>query len=228
MFFPWIGLFEQVHLADVFVHYDDVQLPLGRNFIWRVQIKNPKGVQWLALPITKGQSLSKINECLTNDARDWRAAHLSTLRDLYSLAPHCHEMLSLVEEVYDTGETNVAVLNARGIERIAYYFGLECTFTSSSELNVPGRSSERLLSIVRRLGGSTYITGHGARNYLDHEMFERDGVRVEYMRYQQLPYEQLYGEFTPFVSVLDLIANLGRAGRRLIVSSSVHWKEFLA
>ena len=37
MFLPWIGLFEQVRLADRFIHYDDVQLPQGRSFISRVK-----------------------------------------------------------------------------------------------------------------------------------------------------------------------------------------------
>jgi WbqC-like protein len=31
-FFPWIGYFEQVHRADIFVHFADVQLPQGRSF----------------------------------------------------------------------------------------------------------------------------------------------------------------------------------------------------
>ena len=39
MLFPWIGIFEQIKLSDVYVHYDDAQLPQGRSFINRVQIK---------------------------------------------------------------------------------------------------------------------------------------------------------------------------------------------
>ena len=44
MFLPWVGLFEQVRLADVFIHYDDVQLPQGGNFMSRVQLKTASGV----------------------------------------------------------------------------------------------------------------------------------------------------------------------------------------
>jgi WbqC-like protein family len=227
MVFPWVGLFEQIRLADVFVHYDDVQLPQGRSFITRVQLKTPKGMEWLTLPVKKAHHVANINETVADDERGWREAHLSTLKQLYATAPFCSEMLELVEEVYDTNDANLAVINSSGIERIARYFELECSFRNSSALGVSGRSSERLLALVEALGGSTYITGHGARNYLDHEMFEQRNVRVEYMKYEQLPYPQLYGAFTPFVSILDLIANVGRAGRKLIVSSSVYWKEFL-
>ena len=74
--------------------------------------------------------------------------------------------------------------------------------------------------------GDVYVTGHGAKNYLDHEAFERGGVHVEYMDYQRRAYPQLHGEFTPYVSILDLIANMGREGRDLICSGTVSWREF--
>ena len=44
-------------LADLFVFYDDVQLPKGggkgRGFITRVQIKSAKGWEWLSVPIQR-------------------------------------------------------------------------------------------------------------------------------------------------------------------------------
>jgi hypothetical protein len=228
MFFPWVGVFEQIRLADVFVHYDDVQLPQGRTFITRVQLKGPDGAYWLTMPVKRGSHLPDINEALTNDEQEWRKVHLKTLHHMYAKAPFSREMLAIVEEVYATSESNVASLNANAIERIASYFALDCEFRKSSQLEVAGKSSERLLGLVKQLAGDTYITGHGARNYLDHELFEKSGVRVEYMRYNQSEFKQLHGAFTPFVSILDLIANEGKSGRRVIASPSVYWKEFLS
>ena len=48
------------------------------------------------------------------------------------------------------------------------------------------------------------------------------------MAYEKRPYPQLHGEFTPFVTVLDLIANLGRDGRRQIVSGTTNWRHMVA
>ena len=44
MLFPWVGMFEQVALADVFVHYDDVQFSKG-SFTNRVQLKTARRVR---------------------------------------------------------------------------------------------------------------------------------------------------------------------------------------
>lgn len=84
-----------------------------------------------------------------------------------------------------------------------------------------------MLAVVQHLGGTNYLTGHGARRYLDHDLFERHNVGVDYLEYRKLPYAQLHGEFTPFVSALDLIANEGKAGARVITSGTIPWRDFL-
>jgi hypothetical protein len=48
------------------------------------------------------------------------------------------------------------------------------------------------------------------------------------LHYQKLAYPQLHGEFTPYVSALDLVANQGVAGAGVICSSTLPWREFLS
>jgi hypothetical protein len=47
------------------------------------------------------------------------------------------------------------------------------------------------------------------------------------MKYEMVPYPQLHGEFTPYVTGLDLLANCGREGRSVICSGAIDWKEFI-
>ena len=98
----------------------------------------------------------------------------------------------------------------------------------SSSISVPGNSWQRVLAIVRALGGTRYVTAHGALNYLDHEEFERQGVDVEYIEYSKTEYSQLNGAFVPYVSILDAIANLGERAKEIIRPTTVPWSVFLA
>ena len=98
----------------------------------------------------------------------------------------------------------------------------------SSALKTEGTAWRRLLSIVKAVGGTRYVTAHGAANYLDHEAFERAGIAVEYMDYSKTPYPQLHGEFTPYVSIVDLIANLGTAAHAAIRPKTIPWRDFLS
>ncbi len=226
MFFPWIGLFEQIKLADIFVHYDDVQLPLGRSFITRVQVKTYDGIKWLSVPIKRnGKEL--IKDVVIDNSQDWRTKHLNLLKQNYSKTPFFREMFSIVNTIYDLDINNLSVLNILTIEKIAEYFDIDTQFEKSSYLHIEAKSSKKLLEIVKNFNGNVYITGHGASNYLDHELFEKEVINVEYMNYQKTPYPQLHNEFTPYVSILDLIANVGKEGVNYINSPTTDWRNFI-
>jgi hypothetical protein len=228
MLFPWVGLFEQIRLADVYVHYDDVQFSKG-SFVNRVQVKTATGIKWLTAPLQNLRLGQEIRAVAINDKTDWRRAHLDLLFQSYASAPFKDDMLSLVQSVYQRPAGTIAEVAVASMEAICDYFSLTegKSFATSSDLGIGGKSSRRVVDIVKRCEGDVYITGHGARSYLDHELFESRGVRVEYMDYRKLPYRQLHGEFTPYVSALDLIANEGRKGSRVIASETIYWKDFI-
>lgn len=228
MLFPWVGMLEQVRLADVYVHYSDVQFSKG-SFVNRVQFKTAQGSRWLSVPL-QGLSLGqRIDQVQIDRSRGWRQQHLQLLAQAYAGAPYLKEMLALVEEVYAADPLTIDRLSEASLLAVCGYFGLDqgTRFVSVAALGVAGVGSQRVLDIVQTLGGDTYVTGMGARNYLDHQAFERAGIRVEYMDYRKLSYPQLHGEFTPYVSSLDLIANCGRQGLHYLQSGTLNWREFL-
>ncbi len=226
MYFPWVGLLEQIRLADVFVHYDDVQYSKG-SFSNRVQIKGVNGTGWMTLPLRDYHLGQRIDEVLLDSRTDWRGKHREMLRQAYRKAPFRDEMLDVVDRVFAGEAATVADVSRRSMLELSRYFGLDKTqFLSSDMLPVPGASSERVCDIVGHLQGDVYVTGHGARAYLNHALFEERGIAVEYMHYQRTAYPQLHGDFTPYVTALDLIANCGAQGAAMIHSGTVGWKEF--
>ena len=228
MYFPWVGMLEQIRLADHFVFYDDVQFSKG-SFVNRVQIKTASGVKWLTVPL-QGLSLGqRIQDVELDGRKDWRRQHMDMLRQAYAGTPYLKDMLSVVEEVFDAKAHTIGQLSEQSMLALCRYFGLDQgrRFAHIKDLGIPGSGSQRVLDIVTRLEGDHYVTGLGAANYLDHEAFARAGVQVEYMAYRKQPYPQQHGAFTPFVSALDLIANMGPNGAPCISSSTTNWKEFL-
>ena len=226
MFFPWVGMFEQIRLANIYVHYSDVQYSKG-SFVNRVQIKTPMGIRWLTVPLQRfilGQRIEQIRIAKS----DWRSKHLELLKQSYRQAPYLNDLLNLVEQVYSQNYVTTDELSRASLDAVCHYYKLNpgCRFLNARDLAINGKGSQRVLDIVQALGGTVYITGHGAKNYLDHARFEAAGVRVEYMNYQCKPYPQLHGAFTPYVSILDLIANMGQAGRECICSDTLYWRDF--
>ena len=223
-YIPWIGIFEQIRLANVFVHYDDVQYPQGRSFTSRVQVKTPTGQKWITVPI-KGSGIRNINEAIVDDEQKWRHKHKETLRHTYSKAPYINEMMTIAEDILAQPAKNLAQLNSYALEKISNYFELNTEFSKSSELGIGGKSTKRLADICSHYGADKYITGLGARNYIDYDQFEEKNIELHYMQYEKKPYPQINGDFTPYVTILDLIAHCGKDGRDNICSRSKYWKS---
>jgi hypothetical protein len=226
MYLPWAGFFDQIRLCDAFVHFDDVQLPQGRYFTNRVQAKTSQGQKWLTVPLIHS-SRGMIKDVQIDEHSDWRTSHFKTFSHNLSKAPFYSDAATLLDRIYSHKTDRLSSFNINAIETIALYLGFNRTFLKSSDLQVAESSSLRLLNITRKVGGKTYITGHGAKNYLDHNLFEQSGVEVEYIDYKILPYQQFYGEFTPYVSIIDLIAHTGRDSVNVLKSQTIKWRDFV-
>ena len=96
MFFPWIGLFEQIRLTDVYVHYGDVQFSKG-GFTNRVQIKTARGIKWMTVPLRHFSLGQSIDDVYIDSSTNWRDRHLDILRQTHANATYCNQMLVLFE-----------------------------------------------------------------------------------------------------------------------------------
>lgn len=229
MYFPWVGMLQQIRLCDAYVYYDDVQFT--RGFFNRVQIKTAHGIRWLTVPLQGQKRGQLINEVRIDNGSDWRRSHRDQLVQAYADAPYRQDMLALVDEVYARDYDTIAQIAQASTDALVRYFpeiGADKPFLVSSAMNVGGSSSDRLMDLCAALRSDVYLTGHGARHYLDHEGFERRGVNVAYIDYELDAYPQAHGEFTPYVSALDLIACCGRAGLAHIRGRATPWRDFLA
>jgi hypothetical protein len=232
MYLPWRGIFEQIALADVFVHYDDVQLPRGggsgRGFNTRVQIKNATGWQWLSVPVQRPPDRAqRIDEARFVDDK-WRKKHLHALVTSYKKAPFFDRVYAeLLEPIFALETDSLSQFCIAATDRITRALGLGAEIHVSSQLGVAhGDPSERVLALCQRFGASDYVSGRGGMNYLKHELFEAAQVRVSYMRYELTPYPQLHGEFNPYVSIVDLLVHTGPDARAFLTSRAQYWQTW--
>lgn len=224
MYMPWYGIFEQIKRSDIFVHYDDVQLPTSSSFMTRVQINSHNAIKWLTLPVKRLDGRhSMINRCaIVEDS--WRSKHSESLRHAYSECPYFADAIGLFEEIKSGNATNLAEFTARSVEILSAYLGIQTKFVKSSELGIPGHGSQRILDICKALDATTYVTGLGALNYLDHQSFVASGIEVLYPEYACHEFRHVNSTFTPYVSILDFIAHTGEFAASLFNSKFTDWR----
>lgn len=163
-FLPWIGYFYKILKCERFVFLDNVQYT-KKSFINRNKIITSQGELWLTVAVFFhfGQ---KIFEVKIDNSFDWRKKHLKTLELNYKKAPFFVEIYSLIEEVYykDSWE-NISELNIELILKICNYLNIEREFIRSSDLGIGGKSTELLVSVVKKLNGEIYLSGFGGAKY---------------------------------------------------------------
>lgn len=227
MFLPWYGHFELMRHADIFVHYDDAQLPGGSSFMTRVQVKTTEKPTWLSLPIDRTHgSLRPINTTNIVNTLPWREKHTRTLSQVTSKYPHSKITHKLVDEIYNNPTCNLAEFNIFATETIASCIKLFPVFKKSSEICLHGRKNQGLLDICKKLNATEYISAHGGMNYINHNLFQDNGIEVKYMNYACTPYAQLFGNFTPFITILDMIAACGEQTIDHFHSEPLSWTKY--
>ena len=211
-YIPWRGYFHQIKKADVFVFYDDVQYD-RRGWRNRNRVKTSNGPIWLTIPvINKGvrTNHTPINQIQIDWSQNWARKHWSTIEQSYGKAPFFDLYASILKDVYDQHRELLADLTIELTIRLAGALGIrETTFIKSSSLHSAGTKTDRLLTILKALAATHYITGPAAKSYLDESKLASSGISLEYMVYDYPPYSQLYPPYESQVSILDLLFMMG-------------------
>lgn len=208
-YIPWKGYFDLIAYVNEFILFDDMQFTKNdwRN---RNQIKTPTGNQWLTIPV--GQSINRRIRDVEIIGNSWQKKHWRSLQSNYSRSKYFDEISNWLEPLYlEKSYTNLSEVNRLFIESISHYLGIFTKISSSSDYRIIEGKTERLIDICLQSGGSEYISGLAAKNYLDEKMFFRAGIKVSWFNYDNYPvYRQLWGNFTHSVSILDLLFNCGK------------------
>ena len=197
-------------MVDEFILYDDMQYT-RRDWRNRNQIKTRDGVKWLTVPVeVKGKYFQKINETRISEP-DWGEKHWSTIKHNYSKAKYFSEYKNIFEELYlNDKEEFLSIVNFKFISAVCEILGIKTKMRWSGEFKLLEEKTERLVDICRTAGATDYYSGPAAKAYMNEELFEKENIKIHYFDYSGYPvYDQLYGEFTHAVSILDLIFNEG-------------------
>lgn len=206
-YIPYLGVFFKIWQSDKFVYLDDAQYSNGYVFDWN-RIKTPVGETRLKVPTERvfGQLLTEVTP---KDFLKWKDKHLKSIRMNYKRAPFFNEVFSDFSDCILSEYDSLASLNIATMNLFIKKFGWKMQIYRSSDMNLDTKSEARVIEIVKRVGGDTYISGIGGQNYQSEEHFTQAGINLVYSDFQSLTYRQQWGDFLPNMSVLDYCMNEG-------------------
>ncbi len=209
-FMPWTKLLAKIVASDVYVAYDSVQFN-KREYHARQLFATAKGATaFLSVPVRHTGNREAIRDMRIVNEQPWRARHLEFLTANYGNTPYFGEVFAVIEDVYATDTELLAEHNIALIEAFCGYLGARTRLVRASTLPHAGSREQRLLDLVRAVGGDEHLTSTTTTHEIDWSGFAAAGIPVREQEFTAPAYEQPI----PNLAAVDLLFWRGRSGIR--------------
>ncbi len=219
-FVPWLGYFEQMAIGDIFVYLDDVQYT-KKDWRNNNQLKSPYGMKPIHVPVGNASRNTLINQALISYNSPWEEDLINKITEWYKKAPYFDDIIGIIKPIIYNKYERLVDLNYNLNKAICNYIGINTPIYYTSD--IPNHSTDknsRIIEICKHFEGVDLLyDGKSAQNFIDMELFKRHGITVIFQDYVQSPYKQLWGEFIPYTSVIDVMMNCGKESMNIIMNN---------
>jgi len=213
-FFPWLGYFDKIARADVFLLMDNVQYPKkSGTWINRVRLLSGGSPYWATAPLDrKFHGTRLIQDSLFSlDDTAWRARLRRSIEMQYAKAAHFAEVFPIIDELLMFEADNIAEYNINAITGLCSLLGLDVgKLRRGSSLQVDGNATSLLIQMCQAVDANAYLCGGGASGYQEDDAFREAGIELLYQNFEHPVYAQ--GKVAPFQSGLSTIDALMHCG----------------
>lgn len=207
-FFPWLGYFDKIRQADIFIFMDKVAYPKSGSgsgsWCNRVYLNVQGQAAWVGCPIQRESGAQLIKDVKIHDRQPWRKKMLRTLEMNYKKAPNYHQAMLILTPLINYETNSLAQFNTHAIKVICDVLGIKSKFIMQSDLLATGQSTELLINLTKAVGATAYMCGNGAAGYQQDHLFVEQNVELIYQHYSPAPYGNLE-DFLPGLSVIDFL-----------------------
>lgn len=214
-FLPWLGFFTKMKKSDVFIILDHTENNPRDAAFWgrRVKIAINNREQWLSIPLEKvsgriGVPIKEMTINLRN--KDFIDQHLKTIRHNYSKTPYYADVYPVLEQYFLMEDCSLLNRNMFFINWVRDKLDIKTKIVYSSELDPKEKSTALLIELIKKVNGTIYISGDGARDYMNISKFEDHNIKIQYNDFHHPVYSQYNTtHFIKGLSIFDTYMNLG-------------------
>lgn len=204
-FFPYLGYFQLMRAANIFVVYDNIKYT-KKGWINRNRLLLNGNPAVFSLPIRQASDqleISKRSLASEFNPRDL----LGQIEGAYRGAPYFDSTFPMVCDILQSPTRNLFDYLFNSICTIKEHLGLTASLVVSSKIDADRalRGQDRVLWICRALQAHTYINPPGGRSLYSPTAFQDVGLELAFLEPQLLPYEQFGADFVPALSILDVL-----------------------
>ena len=202
---PWLGLLDKIAHSHVHIVLDDVQFRRGNYHNRALYNLNGESLL-LTLPVqNKGLQTHglKINEMKITSQKDLQK-NFKTLQHRYGKTPGWQFIADELNLIYQTREDSLLQLNLKLLQLMLKCFNINTPLILASSYGVSSVRNQRLVDLCLKTKADSYLSGNGAKKYMDDALFDSHGINVTYQNFNHPSYLQhKHFKFIPGCLALD-------------------------
>ena len=204
-FFPYIGYFQLIAAADVFVVYDNIKYTKKGWISRNRMLQNGKDVMF-SLPLKSDSDCLDVCDRVLS-AEFNRDKLLNQLKGAYLRAPYFAQTFPLVEQIVRYEDTNLFSFLHYSIVKICEHLGVTTKIRVSSSIAIDHelKSQDKVLTLCEAVGANAYVNAIGGMELYSKETFLEKGIDLKFIRSLPFEYTQLGNEFVPWLSIIDVM-----------------------
>ncbi|WP_010298650.1 WbqC family protein [Candidatus Odyssella thessalonicensis] len=205
-FLPYLGYFQLICQADIFVLLDDVTF-IKRGWINRNTILLNQQPFLISLPVEKASQNKLINESYFLLDQRFLEKNLMTIETAYKRAPYFKEIFNLYQQVLLYENRNIPLFIKNSLEQVLNYLSLEKEIKLSHEIDhdKSKKRADKLIDLTGNLQGTHYINSIGGQSLYQPDAFLHHGIKLSFLRPELRPYQQFNHPFVEKLSMLDAL-----------------------
>lgn len=217
-FFPWLGYFNKIYQADIFILLNDVLKSGHSGWGNRVSIIVSKKTSWMSAPIIHRKEPQKISEICVDYTTKWQQKTERILTYNYKKAPYYEEIMEYLMSFLNLKYERLADLNEAFIRKTCEKLTLNTKILKQSEMGSTENSTRLLIELTQKAGCDTYLCGGGATGYQEDDLFEENGLILQYQHFIHPVYPQFTENFIEGQSILDALFHCGFQGTKNLLA----------
>ncbi|MCE7064435.1 WbqC family protein [Dyadobacter sp. CY326] len=204
--FPYIGYFQLINAVDKFIIYDDVNF-INKGWINRNNLLVSGQAHLFTIPLKDASQNKLINEVQLLKGEPWQKKFLKTLQQSYQKAPYYQKVFVLIEEIVNLDVETIYELTFEALVRTCNYMEIKTEIVASSSIyqNTHLKGPDRILDICKQKGADHYINPIGGMELYDKGKFEKEGIKLNFIKSVSSPYNQFKNAFVPWLSIIDIL-----------------------
>ena len=213
-YFPWLGLLHKVANSDVYLVMDEVQLTDSACQHRNLFLSADGKAKHLTIPFNRKNYLRRPFKDLEIIDQSWRVSHLNFIKNGYRKHQYYDEIFPILDDFFACEYPLLidAVMASMRISLSLFDVKTQLVYQSNMDYDKTLRRGDLVVSLVRATGASCYLSGTGAKAYLDESLFVGElSLQYDYFVHPVYPQGNA-SDFISGLSCLDALFNLGIEG----------------